>query len=81
MEVPSSISLMLSGYDAWVLQSRPSCEEATRVLRALQRAAAQSKCVRDLVPSIPLLMRSEQFGRNVEGSFRFSALPTNVLLF
>lgn len=81
MDIPSSLSLLLRGYDQWVIKAKPSCEDATRVLRALQRAAAQTKCVRDQVPSIPLLMRAERFGRSTDGPFRVSALPADVLLF
>lgn len=80
-DMPSSVSLLLRGYDVWVLNTKPNCEVATRVLRALQRAATQTKCVREQVPSIPMLMRAERYGRSTGGAFQVTTLPTNTLLF
>jgi len=81
MELPSSLGLLLRGFDAWVLKDKPSCETATRTLRALQRAAAQVKTVREPVLSIPLMLQAERFGRPTPGGFTVGSLPTDPLLF
>jgi len=82
MDLPSSVALLLRGFDRWVVEAKPSCEDATRVLRCLQRAAAQTKRVSgQTVPSIPVLLQSERFGRPDTRSFAMSSLPTDALLF
>ena len=82
MDLPSSVALLLRGFDRWVVEAKPSCEDATRVLRCLQRAAAQTKRVGgQTVPSIPVLLQSERFGRPDARHFAVSSLPTDTLLF
>jgi hypothetical protein len=81
MEMPSTLAVLLQGYDAWVIREKPLCEDAARVLRALQRAAAQFRRAREPVPSIPSLLKAERFGRPTSGAFQFGTLPTDALLF
>jgi hypothetical protein len=81
MEMPSTLAVLLQGYDAWVLQQKPSCDAAASVLRSLQRAASQFKRVREPVPSIPALLKAEKFGRPTGGGFQLGVLPLDGLLF
>jgi hypothetical protein len=61
MDLPSSVAVLLQGFDAWVLAAKPSCEVASRVLHALQQTASQQRSVRDSIDSIPVLLRKRQF--------------------
>ena len=82
MDLPSTVSLLLSGFDKWVVQSKPCCEDASRVLRCLQRAAMQTKSVSSqTVPSIPVLLQNERYGRTGVRAFNISSMPTDALLF
>ena len=82
MDLPSNVALLLSGFDKWVVQSKPCCEEASRVLRCLQRSAMQTKRVSaQTVPSIPVLLQSERYGRTGLRAFNISTMPTDALLF
>jgi hypothetical protein len=82
MELPSTVALLLRGFDKWVVQSKPCCEEATRVLRCLQRSATQTKSVSNqTVPSIPVLLQSERYGRAGTRTFNISQMPSEALLF
>jgi len=82
MELPSSVGLLLRGFDRWVVETRPSCEVASRVLRCLQRASSQMRCIgAQSVPSIPILLQTERFGRTSPGAFQISTLPMDALLF
>jgi hypothetical protein len=81
MEMPSSLAVLLQGYDAWVLKEKPTCDVAASVLRSLQRAASQLKRAREPVPSIPALLKAEKFGRPTGGGFRVGTLPMDALLF
>ena len=82
MELPSTVSLLLSGFDKWVVQSKPCCEDASRVLRCLQRASMQTKSVSSqTVPSIPVLLQNERYGRTGVRAFNISSMPTDALLF
>ncbi len=75
------MALLLRGFDRWVVETRPSCEEATRVLRCLQRVAAQSKSVSaQAIPSIPVLLQREKYGR-VGSGVSVTAMPSDALLF
>lgn len=82
MDLPSSVALLLRGFDRWVVEHKPSCEEASKVLRCLQRSTVQTKRVSSqTVPSIPVLLQSERFGRSSARPFSVSTLPTDTLLF
>ena len=82
MDLPSSVTLLLRGFDRWVVEARPTCEEASRVLRCLQRSSTQTRRVSiQTVPSIPVLLQNERFGRPSNGAFTVSALPMDALLF
>jgi len=79
--MPSSMAVLLQGYDMWVLEAKPLCDDARKVLCALQRAATQLQRGRDPISSIPVLLRSERYGRPISGGFTLAALPTDALLF
>ena len=81
MDMPSSLAVMLQGYDTWVVKEKPACEDAVKVLRSLQRAATQFRRGRDPVSSIPALLKAERFGRPTDGGFMIPTLPTDALLF
>jgi hypothetical protein len=82
MDLPSTVALLLNGFDKWVVETKPCCEDASRVLRCLQRAATQTKSVSSqTVPSIPVLLQSERYGRTGVRSFNISSMPTDALLF
>ena len=81
MEMPSSMAVLLQGYDTWVLEAKPLCDDARKVLCSLQRAATQLQRGRDPISSIPVLLRSERYGRSVGGGFTLASLPTDALLF
>jgi len=82
MDMPTSMTLLLSGFDKWVVESKPCCEDAARVLRCLQRSSSQTKRVSiQTIPSIPVLLQKEKFGRPGTWSFKLSSLPTDTLLF
>jgi hypothetical protein len=82
MELPSNTALLLRGFDTWVVDAHPTCDDASRVLRCLQRALSQTKAAsHPMIPSIPVLLRHERFGRPVGGSFQITTLPMDTLLF
>jgi len=75
------MALLLRGFDRWVVEARPTCEEATRVLRCLQRVATQAKSVQSqTILSIPVLMQREKYGR-IGMRVNVSSMPSDSLLF
>lgn len=78
MEMPSSLAVMLQGYDAWLLENCPPSEDAKKALISLQRAAMQMRTGREPIASVPYLLRR---GQMVQKTFSMPALPQDKMLF
>ena len=64
MDSPSNTALLLHGFDDWVHRHQPSCEVASVVLRCLRKVICQlSGAACQKIPSIPLLIIEEWYGR------------------
>ena len=64
MDMASNLSILLHGFDHWVVEAEPCCDVAAHVLRALQ-AAGHQKAASDSIMSIPVLAREQQYRRFV----------------
>lgn len=81
MDMASNLSILLHGFDLWVVEAKPCCDVAARVLRALQTAAGHQKAARDSIMSIPVLAREQQYGRFVTASLQVPSFAAEKFLF
>jgi len=81
MDMCSNLSVLLRGFDAWVVEAKPSCDTASRVLRALQATASQQRSVRQSISSIPVLAREEQFGKPTSSQLQLPLFQPEKFLF
>lgn len=81
MDMSSGLSVLLRGFDAWVIEAKPSCDTASRVLRALQHVARQRESASSRISSIPVLAREQQFGPMSTAPLQMPAFDLDAFVF
>ena len=81
MDMQSNLALLLQGFDTWVIEAKPTCDVASRVLHALQTMASQQKSVHGSISSIPVMNREQQYGKSSAVQLTLPAFNPEKFLF